>query len=573
MTSEKDINGMVHSDEPSTSGILTSPDDNANLKNEMKTPATNNHKGAIPKIKTKSKLSYSKKSAKFNNNIEVELKNDLTKLNGIPNGTSSYIVDQEYLNYDIPTENCSMFNDNPLKEEVACNVTDDLIANMKNVHVLNEPLDFRENTSKYEDSSDEDDLFSVSDDGCIYTYKGDQVADLPSSFFNLNDLLPLQMAPPEENNAERNSSPEMDFLEMDFDPGPSESSEILVEEQDSQQNHYTNQQEEEDLDTTHKASISFYESYNVASNAETEKIISKESAPKDSSKKCNKDVSVVLPISKTLKITPIESDHVYHKLYPWLCPISERTTSSKQQVRGNRCHFTRGELLSPSEKAPAPKIIRTWSYAAEEAMIWSENEAYSKQVNQIGPSACGATAILNVLNALRFPIPSLEELNQCVNTKLRSNSSPLTEYLLSRSVAGTNHNDIIDGLNKLGKNQIYARFFHMYPERIVNLHKWLTFWIKNGAVPIATLNLQKCIGNIPDAWHHQMIYGVGPKGIFLTNPYECVEPEELWSQLCSESELLIRRKDILKRWDIKIDLGQMMKIQDQIWRNFNVVGL
>lgn len=34
-------------------------------------------------------------------------------------------------------------------------------------------------------SSDDNDLLSISDDGCIYTYKGDQVADLPSSFFNL----------------------------------------------------------------------------------------------------------------------------------------------------------------------------------------------------------------------------------------------------------------------------------------------------------------------------------------------------------------------------------------------------
>lgn len=37
-----------------------------------------------------------------------------------------------------------------------------------------------------------------------------------------------------------------------------------------------------------------------------------------------------------------------------------------------------------------------------------------------------------------------------------------------------------------------------------------------GAVPIATLNLQKGVKpgwTIPDAWHHQMIYGVSSKGI------------------------------------------------------------
>ncbi len=39
-----------------------------------------------------------------------------------------------------------------------------------------------------------------------------------------------------------------------------------------------------------------------------------------------------------------------------------------------------------------------------------------------------------------------------------------------------------------------------------------------GAVAVVTLNLQKGVPaevQIPDAWHHQMVYGVGPKGIAL----------------------------------------------------------
>jgi hypothetical protein len=38
-----------------------------------------------------------------------------------------------------------------------------------------------------------------------------------------------------------------------------------------------------------------------------------------------------------------------------------------------------------------------------------------------------------------------------------------------------------------------------------------------GAVPLATLNLQRGVKpgwTIPDAWHHQMIYGVSSKGNF-----------------------------------------------------------
>lgn len=49
-----------------------------------------------------------------------------------------------------------------------------------------------------------------------------------------------------------------------------------------------------------------------------------------------------------------------------------------------------------------------------------------------------------------------------------------------------------------------------------------------GAAPIATLNLQHCGEgcDIPDAWHHQMIFGVGQAGIYLTNPLECL-PEQV----------------------------------------------
>lgn len=81
-----------------------------------------------------------------------------------------------------------------------------------------------------------DDYSLGSEDGCIYTYRGgEHLADLPSSFFSLDmglpldkhlPILPLYAAaqPAGANVREQNSrasSPDMDFLEMDFDPGPS----------------------------------------------------------------------------------------------------------------------------------------------------------------------------------------------------------------------------------------------------------------------------------------------------------------------------------------------------------------
>lgn len=283
-------------------------------------------------------------------------------------------------------------------------------------------------------------------------------------------------------------------------------------------------------------------------------------------------------LRRKMEITQRETE----REMPWSCSLSQRTKSIKFRVM-KRTHCTKGELVSPSENVPQIKGAKVSSPVEsvavvppfehiEPAMIWSKDEAVLKQVTQIGPSACGATAVLNVLNALRFPIPSIDKIKEVMNTRLRRTESPLTDYLLSRSTAGTTHEDIIDCLDKISNGTIYARFFHMYPERVVNLYTWLGFWIKNGAVPIATLNLQRCLGTIPDAWHHQMIYGVDSNGIYLTNPLECVEAGLLWPQLCSESVLLVRREDVLSRWNFKTDLPELMQIKDIRWRRINVVG-
>lgn len=71
----------------------------------------------------------------------------------------------------------------------------------------------------------------------------------------------------------------------------------------------------------------------------------------------------------------------------------------------------------------------------EGAMLWSIQEALEKQTMQIGASACGATAVVDVLKALHVDVAP-EEADRCVQTRLRRNKAPLPDYLLSRSEAG-----------------------------------------------------------------------------------------------------------------------------------------
>ena len=70
-----------------------------------------------------------------------------------------------------------------------------------------------------------------------------------------------------------------------------------------------------------------------------------------------------------------------------------------------------------------------------------------------------------------------------------------------------------------------------------------------------------------------MVFGVGPNGVYLTNPLESVSEELLSEQLCSASELLVRRTDLLYRFDPACcDLGDLVDLEDERWDEYNVLG-
>lgn len=87
------------------------------------------------------------------------------------------------------------------------------------------------------------------------------------------------------------------------------------------------------------------------------------------------------------------------------------------------------------EQVHAGHDVEEDQVGADEAMLWSIQEALERQTLQIGASACGATAVVDVLKALGVDVAP-EEADRCVQTRLRRNESPLPDYLLSRSEAG-----------------------------------------------------------------------------------------------------------------------------------------
>ncbi|KAK7893309.1 hypothetical protein WMY93_022461 [Mugilogobius chulae] len=224
------------------------------------------------------------------------------------------------------------------------------------------------------------------------------------------------------------------------------------------------------------------------------------------------------------------------------------------------------------ELSPAAQV----DMESDEAMLWTLQEAVERQTLQIGASACGATAVVDVLKALGIEVAP-EEVDRCVQTKLRRNEALLPDYLLSRSEAGATHAQLISGAEEASSGQVIGRFFHFHPPRRVSLVPWLARWIRSGAVPVATMNMQRAVPKgeeIPDAWHHQLIFGVMRNAVFMTNPLDVVIDTEVHERLCSDSVLLVRREDVLQRLTPDCCLSDLSQNQsDPRWKSLDVEGM
>lgn len=192
---------------------------------------------------------------------------------------------------------------------------------------------------------------------------------------------------------------------------------------------------------------------------------------------------------------------------------------------------------------------------------------------------------LKFKKALKFDydfdsVCSSVRINQRIPESEAANTT-LADYLFSRSIAGMNASELIQNINNATNNQIDGCFFPFYPPVTFNLCEWLAKWMRKGAVPVALLNLQKTsfFGIIPDAWHHQMIYGCDFDSVYLTNPLETKPVDLIMNELTSESVLLVRTEDVLKRFNANktnledlISMAKLSEKERKRWLEMDVLG-
>ena len=68
-----------------------------------------------------------------------------------------------------------------------------------------------------------------------------------------------------------------------------------------------------------------------------------------------------------------------------------------------------------------------------------------------------------------------------------------------------------------------------------------------------------------------MVWRVSGQDIYLSNPLEMVHERLLVQQISSPSELLIRRLDIVSRFNSSLDLSEINSL-GQRWQDMNVLG-
>lgn len=216
--------------------------------------------------------------------------------------------------------------------------------------------------------------------------------------------------------------------------------------------------------------------------------------------------------------------------------------------------------------------------------VWSIEEAQLSET-QIGPSACGATAVINSLRALGIADIEPQKVNQAVGTRLRSNDADVVEYLRSRSVAGATIEDLVRGLDGVASEKVQSLVYYYNDEHWQNSSfvDWCQQLMQLGAVLILTLNLQQSpihtdsSGRIPDAWHHQMIFGAIPPRdlLLLTNPVEALPFNDcLRDCLSTASVLLVRSEDVVSRLSIPSTASEAQRSSriDTIVQQLNALG-
>ncbi|KAL1129672.1 hypothetical protein AAG570_012617 [Ranatra chinensis] len=377
-----------------------------------------------------------------------------------------------------------------------------------------------------------------SEDGCFtYTYK----EFCENSHFDSVRLENLNVRG--ERERRRASSPEMDFLEMDFDPGQSNG-------------HCSSDSDFCDMDRQSRAS-----EWLLVGEVNV-------SAPQEE-----------MAIQPVVGRPPISIPTLAELAKRASCLIETHQTSAEPTQSSMTDQGASTKMSSTDDEPRLPTVRQPMIIHAIEvdpyarAIIWNDTEAEIKQLMTIGLPGKGVAAVVNTLVAFGLDFRK-EVVHSLLDTLKIADHCNVSKYLLSMSMSYSSHMEIIKAFNDVSNGRLISRFFATFPPRHIGLCSWLYFWIHKGAVPIVTINPQageECRRNL-NGWQHRMVCGVDSRVIFLTDPVANVSEDILLEQLSRPSVLRISRDEIVSRWSPDTDLRCLASHPDKRWHSYNVLG-
>eukprot|EP01031_Cornospumella_fuschlensis_P043090 gene43090-52664_t len=208
----------------------------------------------------------------------------------------------------------------------------------------------------------------------------------------------------------------------------------------------------------------------------------------------------------------------------------------------------------------------------------SHKEAERLGLEQLGTSACGATALYTALLMLNIADENfIHGLDWKLATlRLRANDSPLPQYLLSRHNAGCTGEELVSSMKTVLAqanilDYVVCEDFVPFQSLKSPVVDYLADVFRQDYVVIATFNWQ-ILGN--DAWHHQVVYGVdtAQRLLYCTNPFGPYEEKLATAALNTPSVLLVRKEDVQMRHNreggdksiYNLPLWREMQVESQV---------
>lgn len=366
-----------------------------------------------------------------------------------------------------------------------------------------------------------------SDDSCVYMYKGD---DGQRNGNDVNKLVDC-------------SSPEMDYLEMDFDPCQSNG---------------------------HDSSDGSY-CCDVGDLKDDE----------NNSSFCGPD--------QERNSTPTNIDS---RIPSPNVDLEANLSSEFSQPSTSKIDLSKIPLVLVEKKPECSKIFPNLNDQGPNKDINIENEFEMAETEEMNSLLCShrmegphnlACCISNINQAMCFmyglgaPLKDEEKLQELL---LRPDVTyptdmPITEFLNELSNGLVTIPLIQDSIDKIFGGTVTSKFFTPYPPA-VNLSSWLQCWSKRGAAVLLCWNFHltddNCNCTVNPSWHYQLVFSTSSMGIHITTHDDLIKEKTLKKLLTNPSDVLIHRDAVMAHWNPHSDLVPLLHSSDHSWKQYNVLG-